>query len=154
MNSLLGTTLPAVLSRLRRLLGLSAAADTLALLIVGNGAFNFEVVGEQSYQDRLSRVSAGRVEKGERIIVACRLRYEVNRYTQRPAVRVDLAGGQTFGYFPAEHAALYASALDELERGGRIAECQGVLVGGQPGRPGFGIWLDFKPKLLTSHRPR
>jgi hypothetical protein len=54
------------------------------------------------------------------------------------------------GYFPAEQAALYASAFDELERGGRIAECQGVLVGGQPDSPGFGIWLDFKPKLLTS----
>jgi hypothetical protein len=56
------------------------------------------------------------------------------------------------GYFPAEQAALYASAFDELERAGRIAECQGVLVGGQPDRPSFGIWLDFKPKLLTSHR--
>jgi hypothetical protein len=141
-----------MLSWLRRLLGISSATDTLALVIVGNGGFNFEVVGEQSYQDRLSRVSAGRVERGERIIVGCRLRYEVNPYTHRPAVRVDIAGGQTVGYFPAEQAALYAAALHELERGGRIAECQGVLVGGQPDKPSFGIWLDFKPKLLTSHR--
>jgi hypothetical protein len=139
-----------MLSRLRRWLGGDSAADRLVLLIVGNGAFNFEVVGQQSYQDRLSRVSAGRVEKGERIIVGCRLRYEINPYTHGPAVRVDIAGGQTVGYFPAEQAALYASAFDELERGGRIAECQGVLVGGQPDRPGFGIWLDFKPKLLTT----
>ena len=152
MNSLVGTRLPAMLSWLRRLLGISSANDTLALVIVGNGGFNFEVVGEQSYQDRLSRVSAGRVERGERIIVGCRLRYEVNPYTRRPAVRVDIAGDQTVGYFPAEQAALYASALDDLERGGRIAECQGVLVGGQPDRPSFGIWLDFKPKLLTWHR--
>ena len=141
-----------MLSWLRRLLGISSATDTLALLIVGNGGFNFEVVGEQSYQDRLSSVSTDRLEKGERIIVGCRLRYEVNPYTRRPAVRVDIAGDQTVGYFPAEQAALYASALDELERGGRIVECQGVLVGGQPEKPSFGIWLDFKPKLLTSHR--
>jgi hypothetical protein len=141
-----------MLSWLRRLLGISSAADTLALVIVGNGGFNFEVVGEQSYQDRLSRASAGRVERGERIIVACRLRHEINPYTRSPAVRVDIAAGQTVGYFPAEQAGLYASALHELERGGRIAECQGVLVGGQPDSPSFGIWLDFKPKLLTSHR--
>src|SRR5260370_34731772 len=113
MNSLVGTRLPAMLSWLRRLLGISSANDTLLLVIVGNGAFNFEVVGQQSYQDRLSRVSAGRVEKGERIIVGCRLRYEVNPYTHGPAVRVDIAGGPTVGYFPAEQAALYASAFDE-----------------------------------------
>jgi len=141
-----------VLSWLRKWLRLSSAADPLVLVIVGNGAFNFEVVGQQSYQDHLSRVSAGRVEKGERIIVGCRLRYEVNPYTHTPAVRVDIAGGQTVGYFPAEQAALYASPLEKLERSGRIAECQGVLVGGQPDNPSFGIWLDFKPKLLTSHR--
>ena len=151
MNILLGTTLPPMLSRLRKWLGISSPADSPVLRIVGNGAFNFEVVGQQSYQDRLSRVSAGRVEKGERIIVGCRLRYEINPYTHAPAVRVDVAGGQTVGYFPAEQAALYALALEELERGGRIAECQGVLVGGQPDRPSFAIWLDFKPNLLTSH---
>jgi hypothetical protein len=81
-----------MLSWLRRLLGISSAADSLALVIVGNGGFNFELVGEQSYQDHLSRVSAGRVEKGERIIVGCRLRYEINPYTHGPAVRVDIAG--------------------------------------------------------------
>jgi len=141
-----------MLSWLRKWLRLSSVADPLVLVIVGNGAFNFEVVGQQSYQDHLSRVSAGRVEKGERIIVGCRLRYEVNPYTHTPAVRVDIAGGQTVGYFPAEQAALYASPLEKLERSGRIAECQGVLVGGQPDRPSFAIWLDFKPMLLTSHR--
>lgn len=38
--------------------------------------------------------------------------------------------------------------VQELEQGGQIAECQGVLVGGQPGKPSFGVWLDLKPKLL------
>jgi len=132
----------------KRVRGLRHAKPPV-LAIVGNGAFNFEVVGQQSYQDRLSEVSAGRLEKGERIMVACRLRYELRPHYHRPAVRVEIAG-QTVGYFPAEQAALYASAFEELERGGRIAECQGVLVGGQPDRPSFGIWLDFKPKLLTS----
>jgi hypothetical protein len=141
-----------MLSWLRKRVGGLKNARPLVLAIVGNGAFNFEVVGQQSYQDRLSRVSAGRLEKGERIIVACRLRYELKPHYHRPEVRVEIAGGQTVGYFPAEQAALYASAFEELERGGRIAECQGVLVGGQPDRPSFGIWLDFKPKLLTSLR--
>src|SRR5260370_18864130 len=115
MNSLVGTRLPAMLSWLRRLLGISSANDTLLLVIVGNGAFNFEVVGQQSYQDRLSRVSAGRVEKGERIIVGCRLRYEINLYTHTPAGGVDIPGGQTGGDFPARHAALYPTPLVKLE---------------------------------------
>lgn len=55
-------------------------------------------------------------------------------------------------YFPAEWAALYASAFDELERGGSIAECQGILVGGQTDKPRLGIWLDFEPNLLTGRR--
>jgi hypothetical protein len=137
---------------LRRALGISSGtgAASFALVNLGHGGFNFEVVGEQSYQNRLRKVSAGRVERGERVIVGCHLRYEINSHTHEPAVRVDTSGGRTVGYFPAEQAELYASALDKLERGGSIAECQGVLVGGQPDKPSFGIWLDFKPNLLTA----
>jgi hypothetical protein len=137
-----------MLAWLRRSLGISSATSTIAVANVGHGGFNFEVVGEHSYQNDLRKVSAGRVERGERIIVGCRLRYEINSHTHAPAVRVDTSGGRTVGYFPAEKAALYASAFYELERGGHIGECQGVLVGGQPDKPSFGIWLDFKPKLL------
>ncbi len=139
-----------MLSWLRKSLGISSATDPVALANVGHGGFNFEVVGEQSYQGHLRKASGGRQERGERIVIGCRLRYEINSYTHAPAVRVDTTDGRTVGYFPAEQAALYASAFDELERGGHVAECQGVLVGGQPDRPSFGIYLDFKPKLLGS----
>ncbi|MFI5270098.1 MAG: hypothetical protein ACHQ7M_22195, partial [Chloroflexota bacterium] len=70
-------------------------------------------------------------------------------HTHAPAVRVDASGGRTVGYFPAEQAEVYAAAMHTLERGGRSAECQGVLVGGQPDKPFLGVWLDFKPKLLS-----
>lgn len=140
-----------MLSWLRKSLGMTPATDPVALTNVGQGGFNFEVVGEQSYQSHLRKASGGRVERGERIVIGCRLRYEINSHTHGPAVRVDTIGGRTVGYFPAEQAALYASAFYELEHSGDIAECQGVLVGGQPDKPSFGIWLDFKPKLLASH---
>jgi hypothetical protein len=115
---------------------------------LGHGGFDFEIVGEQSYQDRLKRVSASRVERGERVVFTCHLRYEINSYTHAPAVRVDASGGRTVGYFPAEQAEVYAAAFLKLEQGGQIAECQGVLVGGRPGKPNFGVWLDFEPNLL------
>jgi hypothetical protein len=140
-----------MLSWLRKSLGITPATDPVVLTNVGHGGFNFEVVGEQSYQSHLRKVSGGRVERGERVVVGCQLRYEINPRTHGPAVRVDAIGAGTVGHFPAEQAALYVSAFQELERGGHIAECQGVLVGGQPDRPSFGIYLDFKPKLLTSY---
>ena len=139
-----------MLSWLRKSLGASPTNKQVAVTNVGNGGFNFEVVGEQSYQSHLRKVSAGRVERGERVIVRCRLRYEDNAHTHSPAVRVEADGVGTVGHFPAEQGALYATAFYELERGGHVAECQGVLVGGQPDKPSFGIWLDFKPKVLAS----
>ena len=122
----------------------SAAVD---FAIVGDGAFDFEIVGEKSYQDRLVQISAGRVENGERnVTFRCLLRYEINPRTHLPAVRVDASGGRTVGYFPAEQAEVYAHAIRKLA--GEAGECQGVLVGGGPDMY-FGVWLDFKPALLT-----
>jgi hypothetical protein len=137
-----------MLSWLRKSLGITPPADPLAVVNVGHGGFNFEVVGEQSYQSNLRKASDGRAERGERPVIGCQLRYEINPRTHGPAVRVDAIGAGTVGHFPAEQAALYVSAFRDLESGGHVAECQGVLVGGQPDRPSFGIYLDFKPKLL------
>jgi len=146
-----------MLAWLRNALGMSSDSgqDALPTVNLGHGGFNFEVVGEQSYQSHLRKASRGRVERGERIVVGCRLRYEINSHTHGPAVRVEANGAGTVGHFPAEQASLYAAAFYQLERTGRIAECQGVLVGGQPDKPSFGIWLDFKPKLLSleAHAP-
>ncbi len=116
---------------------------------VGHGGFGFEVVGEQSYQSALRKVSAGRVERGERVTLVCHLRYEINSHTHGPAVRVDTSGGSTLGHFPASQALMFADAINKLEQRGEIAVCEGVLVGGQPDKPSFGIYLDFKPKLLS-----
>lgn len=118
---------------------------------VGRGGFGFEVVGEQSYQSALRKVSAGRVERGERVTLVCHLRYEINSHTHGPAVRVDTNGGRTLGHFPAGQALKYAEAINKLEQRGQIAVCERVLVGGQPDKPSFGVYLDFKPKLLSLH---
>ena len=55
----------------------------------------------------------------------------------------------TLGHFPAAQAEVYAAAFYDLEHGGWVGECQGVLVGVQADKPGLGVWLDFKPKLLN-----
>ena len=116
---------------------------------VGSGGFDFEVVGESFYQDHLREVSAGRVERGDRhVTFPCTLRWEINDHTHESAVRVEASGGRLVGHFAAEVADIYAQALHDFEATGHVAECQGVLVGGQPDKPSFGVWLNFKPKLL------
>jgi hypothetical protein len=117
--------------------------------ICGDGNFDFEIVGEASYQDRLRQISAGRRERGEsHVSFPCCLRFEINSHTHAPAVRVDASGGRTVGYFPAEQAEVYAPILQGIERSGRRAECVGVLVGGYGDHPTFGVYVDFKPALL------
>jgi hypothetical protein len=136
---------------LRKSLGMPLANTPSVASNLGQGGFNFEVVGEQSYQNHLRRVSAGRAERGDRVTFPCRLRYEINPHTHGPAVRVETIDGRTLGHFPRAQAEVYADAFQKLEQSGRVGECQGVLVGGQPDKPSLGVWLDFKPKLLALH---
>jgi len=138
---------------LRKSLGTPSASTPTVVSNLGHGGFNFEVVGEQSYQKHLRKVSASRAERGERVTFPCRLRYEINPRTHGPAVRVDTTDGRALGHFPAAQAEVYAAAFRQLEQGGRIGECHGILVGGQPDKPSLGVWLDFKPKLLTLRNP-
>ena len=136
-----------MLSWLRRL-GSPSVEQTKGC-VCGAGNFDFEIVGEASYQDRLRQISAGRRERGVRhVSFPCYLRFEINSHTHGPAVRVDASGGRTVGYFPAEQAEVYAPILQDIERSGRKAECVGALVGGYGDHPTFGVWLDFKPDLL------
>jgi hypothetical protein len=138
---------------LRKLLGTSSATASRPAVgreaNLGHGGFGFEVVGEQSYQNRLRKVkAAGKANEHGHVTFACQLRYEINSHTHSPAVRVDTSDGQTVGYFPQEQAKIYAAAIAKLEQGGDIAVCQGVLVGGEADKPSLGVYLDFKPKLL------
>jgi len=98
---------------------------------VSSGNFDFEIVGELSYQDRLRQISSGRVEGGERVTFGCHLRYEINAHTHEPAVRVDASGGRTVGYFPAEQAEVYAPAFQKCEEVGP----QSRVPRGISGRP-------------------
>jgi hypothetical protein len=136
----------AVLSWLRRL---AAGTPAPTACSCGAGSFDFEIVGESFYQDRLRQISAGRMERGEgNVSFVCYLRYELNSHTHLPAVRVDASGGRTVGHFPAEQAEVYAPILRAIEVSGRRAECVGVLVGGYGQHPTLGVYLDFKANLL------
>ena len=77
-----------MLAHLRTLLGSPSASASHPTegreTNVGQGSFGFEVVGEQSYQGALRKVSAGRVERGERVTLVCHLRYEINSHTHGP----------------------------------------------------------------------
>ncbi len=135
-----------MLSWLRRL---GAPAPAVSQCSCGSGSFDFEIVGESFYQDRLRQISAGRMERGERhVTFVCYLRYELNSHTRMPAVRVDASGGRTVGHFPAEQAEVYAALVSAIEASGRRPECMGVLVGGYGEHPTLGVYLDFKPQLL------
>ena len=139
-----------MLSWLRRL-GSQAAASTSKECQCGDGNFDYEVVGESFYQDRLRQISAGRRERGEQhVTFPCHLRFEINAHTHLPAICVDASGGRTVGHFAAEQAEVYAPIIREIEQSGRRAECVAELFGGYANRPTFGVWLDFKPSLLRA----
>jgi hypothetical protein len=139
----------AVLSWLRK--RGNASTNPSNTCLCGDGNFDFEIVGESFYQDRLKQISAGRRERGEQhVTFQCHLRFEINAHTHLPAICVDASGGRTVGHFAAEQAEVYAPILREIEQSGRRAECVAELFGGYADRPTFGVWLDFKPSLLRA----
>jgi hypothetical protein len=139
-----------MLSWLRRLGG-SPSTSSPTVCQCGDGNFDFEIVGESFYQDRLRQISSGRRERGEQnVTFVCHLRFEINAHTHLPAICVDASGGRTVGHFAAEQAEVYAPLVHEIEQSGRRAECVAELFGGYTDRPTFGVWLDFKPALLRS----
>lgn len=112
----------------------------------GTDRFDFEIVGESQYQPALRRVAAATKanELGDQVFPVT-LRREPRNPHDPHAIAVLAYGQEVVGYFSRVDAEFHCKAIDAL--GKQVATCNGVLRGGQPGRPSYGVWLDFEMRM-------
>ncbi len=116
------------------------------LQLEGSGDYDFEIVGEASYQDALEAICGGRTDwSQEKPVIATLIHEDRNPYDDQ-AIRVDVEG-RTVGYLTRAGARQYRKWLAAQGYAGRTATCSALIVGGwdrdDRGRGHFGIKLDL-----------
>lgn len=112
------------------------------------GDFDFEVVGESSYQQTLARNAGehGR-EPADTRCKAQLILEDDNPYDAR-AVRVDV-GGEVVGYLSRADARSFRRRLGQKGLAGQNTLCDAMIVGGGTRKNGerlhYGVRLDIKP---------
>lgn len=115
------------------------------LHIDGAGTYDFDIVGEASYQENLEQIAGPKTEAGhEHECMAVLIPEPDNRY-DRNAVRVDI-NSLTVGYIPKEIAAAIAGMIARSPAVSRFS-VDAIIVGGWRRRNGsegsFGVKLDM-----------
>lgn len=122
------------------------APSALPVFLKGDGGFDFDIVGEQSYQAALSGAAGGRSDDGVEVAVEVDLVHEPTNSYDGNAVRA-VVNGQTVGYLSRSQAPDFKARLDRLGLGGRPTRCDGLIVGGWNRGGGdvghFGLKLDL-----------
>ena len=91
-------------------------------VLLGDGNFDFPVVGTSSHQDALDRIAGVRTRSGSRRYCAALLAREPDH----PAVAISV-GGIPVGYIVREHALDFGDAL--RQSGYVDAACEALIVG-------------------------
>lgn len=108
-----------------------------------SGSYNFDIVGEASYQDTLDRLAGGKTDAGVHVQKLATLLMEKNNPFDANAVRVDIEG-QTVGYLSRAHAQRFRKTINRSN-----CVCPALITGGwkRAGSKGnYGVKLDFKFK--------
>jgi hypothetical protein len=96
-------------------------------VVVGDGQFEFPIVGESHYQRELEKMTGPRTEEGCRQKCAALLLPEPNNPYDRHAVAV-LIHGIRVGYLSRDVCAEFLDALSRADYS--RAACEAVIVGG------------------------
>ncbi|MGE3874091.1 MAG: HIRAN domain-containing protein [Parvibaculaceae bacterium] len=108
--------------------------------LTGSGDFDYEIVGEASYQDSLFAI-AGQNDEAASHLCEARLWPEPHNPHDRNAIRVEI-DDRVVGYIPRNQTAAFHEILN-----GRSAICEAEIVGGwdrgERGRGHFGVKLDI-----------
>ena len=119
--------------------------DDDVIAIKGDGAYDFNIVGESHYQDILSQICGGHAEGGHGFDCAAELVPDPNNKYDSNCVRV-LIGGQLVGHLSRDDNEDYLEALAGSGLRGRTAMCRARVVGGwrdAKGDGNFGVKLDI-----------
>ena len=156
------------MSLFSRLLGRSPSVAGGAMAV--NAGDLIEVVGESHRQDalrRLARVTttsdgfverlSGRArrlvdEDGDRRWFEARLEREPTNPVDSNAIKVSAEGIGLLGYLSRDDAIDYQVVFNELDRRGcSVATCPAFLIGGEPGKPSYGVLLCLSsPELICN----
>jgi hypothetical protein len=119
-------------------------------VVVGDGAFEFPIVGESHYQDNIERIAGKKTERGVRHRCAAVLSPEPTN-PQR-AIRIDVEN-RTVGYLSRDVAGNFLAALSS--NGFTAAVAGAVIVGGWDRGKGdvgsFGVKLDAAIPFSLAH---
>lgn len=108
-----------------------------------SGSYNFDIVGEASYQDALDRLAGGKTDAGVNVEKWATLVMEKNNPFDPNAVRVDIEG-QTVGYLSRAHAQRFRKTINRSNCAAPALITGGWKRAGSKGN--YGVKLNFKFK--------
>jgi hypothetical protein len=114
--------------------------------LVGDGSFEFEIVGELNYQEALEAICGGRGEASAKCECIAHLVPEPANPRDRNAIAIRIVG-RTVGYLDREKAVAFGAFIRAARIKGRDIQCGALIVGGwERGRSKghFGVKLDLK----------
>lgn len=125
-------------------------AAVVPVRLAGDGACDFEVVGEHAYQAALSEICGGKCETGTELECVAQLVPEPSNPYDGNAIAVRVRG-KTVAYLRREDAKEYHAHMGRQNLRGRITECDAFIVGGwsrlrrdgERSEGDFGIKLDL-----------
>ena len=106
-----------------------------------SGDYNFDIVGEASYQDALDQLAGGKTDAGVHVQKLATLILEKNNPVDPNAVRVDIEG-HTVGYLSRAHAVRFRKTINRSH-----CVAPALITGGwnRAGSQGnYGVKLNFK----------
>lgn len=112
--------------------------------------YPFEIVGEASYQNNISRFAIMREGKGCFTEVEAIIYREPNNIYDKNACRVEI-NGLTVGYFARNHADSWVKLLERLDMPTNSeVYVNAVIVGGKDIEQKFGVRLDIPSRIANA----
>lgn len=100
-----------------------------SLRIIGDGSFDYDVVGESFYQDHLDKVCGGKTENGHQHRCSALLLCEDNNPHDDNAIAV-LISGRKVGHLSRSEAAAFRQLLRSHGIKNARVRCDALVVGG------------------------
>lgn len=120
--------------------------SSASINLPGPGTYEFDIVGEASYQDALSDICGGKKESSADLYVDAELYLEDENPHDSKAVCVSVEG-KTVGYLSRKDARNFRKQVKEFEDQDPIFFCKAVIVGGwkksKRDQGNFGVRLDL-----------
>lgn len=131
-----------ILRTIRRSISASIQSKKPPREFEGDGSYDYDIVGESSYQDAISRIVGGSTDESVEHECYAIVAPEPSNKHDKNAIKV-IIDGTIVGYIPRSETDHFHPIL-----AGRPAGCEALIVGGwnrgRRGRGHFGVKLDIE----------